>query len=61
MELTKAKNKKAPPVWPDTKHADCRAILEAIQAGKRALDAKPRMDMPGAVAIPQQRDFGKTY
>ena len=46
LELTQARNKKTPPVWPDTKHADYRAILEAIQAGKRALDAKPRMDMP---------------
>jgi len=46
---------------PGTKRADYRAILEALQAGKRALDAKPRMDMPGAGAIPRQRDFGRTY
>lgn len=38
-----------------------QAILKAIEAGKAALLAKPRMDMPGAVAIPQQRDFGRTF
>jgi len=38
-----------------------QAILKAIEGGKAALLAKPRMDMPGAVPIPQQRDFGKTF
>ncbi|MBM4030670.1 MAG: DUF1080 domain-containing protein [Planctomycetes bacterium] len=38
-----------------------QAILKAIEAGKAALLAKPRMDMPGAVPIPQQRDFGRTF
>jgi len=38
-----------------------QAILEAIEQGKAALLAKPRMDMPGAVPIPQERDFGKTF
>jgi len=37
------------------------AILAAIEKGKAALLAKPRMDMPGAIAIPQQRDFGRTF
>ncbi len=38
-----------------------QAVLKAIEAGKAALLAKPRMDMPGAVPIPQQRDFGRTF
>ncbi|HUT37201.1 MAG TPA: family 16 glycoside hydrolase [Planctomycetota bacterium] len=38
-----------------------QAILKAIEGGKAALLAKPRIDMPGAVAIPQQRDFGRTF
>lgn len=38
-----------------------RAILEAIEAGKAALLARPRIDMPGAVPIPQKRDFGRTF
>jgi len=38
-----------------------RAILKAIEEGKAALLAKPRMDMPGAVPIPQERDFGRTF
>lgn len=38
-----------------------QAILKAIEGGKAALLAKPRMDMPGAVPVPQQRDFGRTF
>jgi len=29
--------------------------------GGAALRARPRMDMPGAVAIPQVRDFGRVF
>lgn len=36
-------------------------LLRAARAGKQALDAKPRMDMPGGVAVAQQRNFGKLY
>jgi hypothetical protein len=38
-----------------------RAVLSAIEEGKTALLARPRMDMPGAVPVPQTRDFGRTY
>ena len=38
-----------------------QAILKAVEQGKLALLAKPRMDMPGAVPVPQQRDFGRTF
>lgn len=38
-----------------------QAILEAIQRGKKALCDRPRMDMPGAVPVAQERDFGKTF
>lgn len=38
-----------------------RAMLDAIEQGKAALLAQPRMDMPGAVAVPQKRDFGRTF
>ncbi|MDP7286869.1 MAG: DUF1080 domain-containing protein [Phycisphaerae bacterium] len=37
------------------------AILKAIQAGKKALDANPRVDMPGAKPKPYPRDYGKLY
>jgi len=37
------------------------AILKAIQAGKQALDANPRVDMPGAKPKPYPRDYGKLY
>ncbi|MEI8235374.1 MAG: hypothetical protein WCH57_11920 [Verrucomicrobiota bacterium] len=38
-----------------------QTILHAIEEGKRLLDATPRMDMPGAVPIPQERNFGKVF
>jgi len=37
------------------------AALKAIQAGKAALDAKPRVDMPGAKPVPCPTDFGGLY
>jgi hypothetical protein len=37
------------------------AILKAIQAGKQALDANPRVDMPGAKPKPYPKDYGKLY
>ncbi|MDP6636015.1 MAG: DUF1080 domain-containing protein [Phycisphaerae bacterium] len=37
------------------------AILKAIQAGKKALDANPRIDMPGAKPKPYPKDYGKLY
>ena len=36
-------------------------MLHAIELGRQALLAKPRMDLPGAVSVPQVRDFGKTF
>lgn len=36
-------------------------LLEILQEAKAGLDALPRMDMPGAKAIPQGRDFGRTF
>ncbi len=38
-----------------------QAMLRAIERGKAALLAQPRIDMPGAVAVPQNRDFGRTF
>jgi len=37
------------------------AILKAIQAGKKALDDNPRVDMPGARPVPYPTDFGGLY
>jgi len=37
------------------------AILKAIRAGKKALDANPRVDMPGAKPIDYPTDFGGLY
>ena len=41
--------------------SDYQALLNAIRQGRDTLHAKPRMDMPGAVAIPQKRIFDKVF
>ena len=37
------------------------AISKAIEAGRKALYANPRVDMPGAKPKPYPRDYGKLY
>ncbi len=37
------------------------SILKAIQEGKKALDANPRVDMPGARPVAYPTDFGGLY
>ena len=37
------------------------AILKSIQAGKKALDANPRVDMPNSKPIAYPTDFGGLY
>jgi len=37
------------------------AILKALQAGKKALDDNPRVDMPGARPVDYPTDFGGLY
>jgi len=44
-----------------SKAADYRQLLGILQEARRALDATPRIDMPQAKAIPQERDFGRTF
>ncbi len=36
-------------------------LLGILQKAKQALDATPRMDMPGAKPISQERNFGRTF
>ena len=36
-------------------------LLGFLQKAKNALDATPRIDMPGAKPIPQERNFGRTF
>ncbi|HUU92970.1 MAG TPA: hypothetical protein VM238_17395, partial [Phycisphaerae bacterium] len=61
MGITRKKGALSPPVFASTSDPVYASLLAAIQAGKKALDSKPRMDMAGGVAIPQERDFGKTF
>ncbi len=49
------------PVFTTTADPIYQALLAPIKAGKQALEAKPAMDMPGAVAVPQIRDFGRSF
>jgi hypothetical protein len=44
-----------------TKDPDYQAILKVLKEAKASLLAYPRIDMPGAKAIPQQRNFGRVY
>ena len=37
------------------------AMLQAIEKGSAALYAKPRVDMDGAVSVPQERKFGRVF
>ncbi|MFC1762139.1 hypothetical protein ACFL6U_08665 [Planctomycetota bacterium] len=45
----------------DTQDPDYRVLLAAITEGKKILYETPRADMPGAVFIPQERNFGKVF
>ena len=38
-----------------------REMLKALTEAKTALEKRPRMDMPGGVAVPQDRKFGKVF
>jgi len=40
---------------------DYQKLLTAIKAGQADLESCPRIDMPGAVAIPQERSFGRVF
>ena len=57
LERCKPKDGKDPNPFDDRADADYRAILSAIRQGKRALYAKPRMDMPHARPLPYPTDF----
>ena len=48
-------------MFADTHDPLCRPMLELIDEGKALPDKHPRMDMPGELAIPRKRDFGRTY
>lgn len=61
MGITNKKGARSPPVFTSTRDPVYASMREAIRAGKKALDAKPRMDMAGGVPIPQERNFGKTF
>ncbi len=59
--LTKTKDGKKPPVFAGTDDAVYQALLKAIEGGRDALYARPRVDMPGARPIAQERNFGRLY
>ena len=61
MGIDKGKDDKPPFLIETEDDETYQAMLAAIEDGSEALNARPRMDMAGAVAIPQQRDFGKLY
>lgn len=38
-----------------------KELLGVLTEARKALLATPRIDMPGARPIPQERDFGRTF
>ena len=50
----------APVLWEENE-ARYQSLLQFIRAGRDALLARPRMDMPGGMLVPQDRDFGKVF
>ena len=61
MELAGKDHNPPVRIFPDRSDPVYQALWQALEKGKAALLARPRMDMPGAVAIPQERNFGKVY
>ena len=61
LELTIKHKGELPPVFANTDDAVYQSLLKPIEQGTAALRARPRMDMPGGVAIPQERDFGRVF
>jgi len=49
------------PTFTGLDDSDYQAILAAIRQGQQALNANPRMDMPGARPVPYPTDFGKLH
>jgi len=49
------------PLFADTTDETYQAMLRTIEAGRDALATRPRVDMPGAIRVAQQRNFGKIY
>ena len=58
LELLGEDPKRKPPIFTDTKNPVYQALLAAITEGKKALDANPRIDMPGANPRPGRNDWG---
>ncbi len=48
-------------VFKSTDDESYRELLGILQDAKKAFKATPRIDMPGAEPIVQERDFGKTF
>jgi mono/diheme cytochrome c family protein len=59
--ITEPRDGNEPPVFAGTNDPLYQKLLDAVEKGKTALSNKPRIDMAGAVPIPQQRNFGKLY
>ena len=49
------------PVFAGTDDPVYQALLAAIEQGRAALAARPRMDMPGGRSWPQERNFGRVF
>lgn len=59
--IDRERNNRRSPIFADTQDPVYQSLLAAIQAGQQAIKDRPREDMPGAVYVPQQRNFGRLY
>ena len=61
LQLCKPKKKHTPPAVASEADPTWQAMLKAIEKGKKALYANPRVDMAGAQPKPYPTDFGKLF
>ena len=61
LERCREKDGHQPVRFADKSDPDYRAMLGWIIEGNQLLESNPRMDMPGAVSVPYEQDFGHLY
>jgi len=61
LGLCHPKGKQTAPIFSAASDPDYIAMLRAIEAGRDAVQANPRVDMPGAKPQPYYREFGRVF
>lgn len=61
LGIEQEKNGEKPPLFKTRDDPVYQSMLKSVRQAKADLDARPRMDMPGGKAIPQERNFARVY